>query len=243
MFKTNKIDCTIKPEKFESLNNGIWYYNFDIESEVVLESAMGDDEDPHEVTRYKYGQVRISGFPTISKCYEALLKAYTNEEGTPLTDTLNSPAKTAEAEQLAKDLYELIEIDFGARVKPTELEIEKKRVLKAIDEYDVSLEVNSFFLNGLQVWLDKSTRVGLMNSLTIEKAAGKETSTLWFGNIKLDINTEAAIQMLSALELYALECYNKTAEHKVNIEDMESIEDVTAYDYTEGYPTKLNFTV
>lgn len=55
MFKTNKIDCTIKPEKFESLNNGIWYYNFDIESEVVLESAMGDNEDPHEVTRYKYG--------------------------------------------------------------------------------------------------------------------------------------------------------------------------------------------
>ena len=35
-----------------------------------------------------------------------------------------------------------------------------------------------------QIWLDKSTRVGLMNSLTIEKNAGKETSTLWFGNLK-----------------------------------------------------------
>jgi hypothetical protein len=56
-----------------------------------------------------------------------------------------------------------------------------------------------------------------MNSLSIEKSSGKETSTLWFGNIKLTINTDAAIQMLSALELYALECYNKTAEHKLNI--------------------------
>lgn len=243
MFKTNKIDCTIKPKKFESLNNGIWYYSFDIESETVLESVMGSEEDPLEVTRYKYGQVRISGAPTISKCYEALLKAYTNEEGTPLADILNSPAKTAEAEQLAKDLYELIEIDFGARIKPTELETEKKKAIKAIDDYDVSLEVNSFFLNGLQVWLDKSTRVGLMNSLTIEKAAGKEISTLWFGNIKLDINTEAAIQMLSALELYALECYNKTAEHKVNVEELDSVEDIIEYDYTEGYPTKLNFSI
>jgi len=84
----------------------------------------------------------------------------------------------------------------------------------------------------LQVWLDKATRVGLMNSLTIEKNAGKETSTLWFGNIKLEINTDAAIQMLSALELYALACYNKTAEHKVNVENLDSIEGVSNYDYT-----------
>ena len=115
--------------------------------------------------------------------------------------------------------------------------------IKAIDTYDASMDVNSFFLNGLQVWLDKSTRVGLMNSLNIEKTSGKETSTLWFGNIKLDINTEAAIQMLSALELYALKCYNKTAEHKVNIENMTSVEDVVNYNFTEGYPDKLNFSI
>jgi hypothetical protein len=71
-----------------------------------------------------------------------------------------------------------------------------------------------------------------MNSLSIEKASGKETSTLWFGNIKLSINTDAAIQMLSALELYALDCYNKTAEHKVNVENLTVVEDVKNYDYT-----------
>lgn len=156
---------------------------------------------------------------------------------------MSSPAKTEEAEQLAESLYEIAEIDFGKKVKLTELEMEKRKAIKAIDDYDVSMEVNSFFLNGLQVWLDKSTRVGLMNSLNIEKLAGKETSTLWFGNIKLDINTEAAIQMLSSLELYALECYNKTAEHKVNIENMTSVEDVINYDFTEGYPDKLNLSV
>lgn len=243
MFKTNKIDCTIEPKKFESLNNGVWYYNFDIDSEVITEPIMGDEENSREITRYKYAQVRILGEPTINKCYEAMLKSYLNEDGTSLWSIVNSPAKTDETVQLAESLYELVEIDFGVRVKPTELEAEKRKVVKAIDDYDVSMEVNSFFLNGLQVWLDKSTRVGLMNSLNIEKTAGKEISTLWFENIKLDINTEAAIQMLSALELYALECYNKTAEHKVNVENMTSVEDVTNYNFTEGYPDKLNFSI
>lgn len=40
-------------------------------------------------------------------------------------------------------------------------------------------------------------------------------------------------------ELYALECYNVTASHKANIEQLTTIEEVEAYDYTIGYPEKL----
>lgn len=47
--------------------------------------------------------------------------------------------------------------------------------------------------------------------------------------------------MLSALELYALECYNVTAAHKANVMALESVGDVVAYDYESGYPDKLNF--
>lgn len=242
MFKSSKIESTVKPEKFVSLNNGVWYYNYNIVEKNIPDVDKITGEKIEE-THYEFLQVRINGKPTLSKCYSAILAQYKNEDGSTLEEVIASPAKNMESEELANSIYESIEIDFGIKPKPTDLEVEKEKVIKAINNYDVSLEVNSFFLNGLQVWLDKSTRVGLMNSLNIEKASGKETSTLWFGNIKLDINTEAAIQMLSALELYALECYNKTAEHKVNIENMESIEDITAYDYTEGYPTKLNFTV
>lgn len=242
MFEIRKINCTIKPEKFESLNNGIWYYNFNIDSEVVTTSSIGED-DFKEITRYKYSQVRVIGLPTVNKCYEAVLKAYVDKDNTTLFDALNSPMKTSELEELADSLYEMIEIDLGLKKQPTELEIEKKKAIKSIDDYDVSPEINSFFLNGLQVWLDKSTRVGLMNSLNIERAAGKEISTLWFGNLKLDINIEAAIQMLSALELYALKCYNKTAEHKVNVNNLTSVDEIINYNYTEGYPEKLKFNV
>lgn len=125
----------------------------------------------------------------------------------------------------------------------TPLEQLKKKLLKQVDEYDSSDDVNSFLLNGIKVWLNKDTRVGLMNSLTIEKNAGKAESTLWFNNICITINCDAAIQMLSALELYALSCYNRTAEHKVAIQNLTSLEDATNYDFTTGYPDKLDFTI
>lgn len=118
----------------------------------------------------------------------------------------------------------------------------KSRKIAEVTQYDLSPNVNSFYLNGMQVWLDKDTRVGLMNSINIEKAAGRETTTLWLNNINLTIECDTAIQMLSALELYALACYNKTAEHKNTISNLETIQEVNDYDYTIGYPEKLNLS-
>lgn len=119
------------------------------------------------------------------------------------------------------------------------LESAKQQKLAQVDEYDTSEDVNSFVLNGNAVWLSKADRVGLMNSINIEKIAGRDTSTLWFNGVKLVVNIDQAIQLLSMLELYALECYNVTASHKANIEQSTTIEEVEAYDYTIGYPQKL----
>lgn len=112
-----------------------------------------------------------------------------------------------------------------------------------ITEYDQSDKVNGFKLNGMTVWLDKATRVGLMNSTTIAKAAGNKTTTLWLGEYKLEVDCDKAIQLLSALEMYALECFNVTAAHKKEVSELENIEDVNAYDITKGYPTMLEMTV
>lgn len=239
MFTPNKIESTIKPAKFESLNNGIWYYNYDIVEKTVMVRDMNDEEEREE-TRYEFVQVRITGKPTLSKCYEAILKEFKSETGTSMYDTWTLGLKQ---DAQYEDILHAVKVDFGMEEAMTPLEAAKKNLIKQIDEYDSSNDVNTFILNGIQVWLNKDTRVGLMNSLTIEKNSGKEISTLWFGNIKLNINIDAAIQMLSALELYALSCYNKTAEHKVNIESFTTKEEVLNYDYTVGYPDKLNFTV
>lgn len=123
----------------------------------------------------------------------------------------------------------------------SQLATAKQHKIDEITVYDTSKAVNSFTLDGEQVWLDKDTRVGLMNSTNIQKSAGQETTTLWFEGKSYTIPCDTAIQMLSALELYALECYNVTAQHKANVEALTTKKEVEAYDYTTGYPEKLTF--
>ena len=238
MFTTTKIESTIRPEVFESLNNGIWYYNYDITQYTVKVRDMDSEEEKDE-TRYSYIQVRISGKPTLSKCVEAILKQYVNEEKSTLYDVMLLQGTNDQID----DIYYNIQVDFGIESPISKLDQAKKEVIRKIDEYDTSVNVNSFKLNGIDVWLSKDTRVGLMNSISIEKAAGKEQSVLWFNSICVTVNCDSAIQMLSTLELYALDCYNKTAEHKVNVRNLSSIEEVHNYDYTQGYPSKLEFTI
>ena len=238
MFTATKIESTIIPEVFESLNNGIWYYNYDITQYTVKVRDMDSEEEKDE-TRYSYVQVRISGKPTLSKCVEAILKQYVNEEKSTLYDVMLLQGTNDQID----DIYYNIQVDFGIESPISKLDQAKKEVIRKIDEYDTSVNVNSFKFNGVDVWLSKDTRVGLMNSISIEKAAGKEQSVLWFNSICITVNCDSAIQMLSALELYALDCYNKTAEHKVNVQNLSSIEEVHNYDYTQGYPNKLEFTI
>lgn len=123
------------------------------------------------------------------------------------------------------------------------LTIAKKAKIAEIAVYDQSDKVNGFILNGLLVWLDKATRVGLMNSTTIAKAAGQQTTTLWLKGIKLVVDCDKAIQLLSALEMYALECFNVTASHKAAVNELTTIEEVEAYDYKADYPKMLEMSV
>lgn len=113
--------------------------------------------------------------------------------------------------------------------------------LSEIDAYDSSSEVNEFFYQNQSFWLDKDTRVGLMNSTTILMNAGESTTTLWFGNMNVTLPCASVIQMLSALEIYALECYNVTALHKSQVNAMTDIDEINAFDVTIGYPEKLSF--
>lgn len=138
-------------------------------------------------------------------------------------------------------MEEIREISEGLGAEP--LVYMKNAMLAYIEKYDASSSVNSFLLNGMEVWLDKATRVGLMNSTTIAKSMGQEKTTLWLGRYQLEVECDKAIQLLSALEMYALECFNVTAAHKKAVSELDNIEVVLTYDYKSGYPDKLKMEV
>lgn len=117
----------------------------------------------------------------------------------------------------------------------------RKALLHNVEIYDTSDAVNSFTLQGKQMWLKYERRVGLTNSITTEKNAGRKVTVLWHDGVRYELPVDTALQMLAALELYALECYNVTEAHKADIEALTTVEEVVAYDYTTDYPEKLNF--
>ena len=172
------------------------------------------------------GEQRTTETPTTAGLLEAMTAAdYIKQED--VSHVLDELAKTSQTEIGDKD----------------KLVFAKEMLTREITAHDTSSSVNGFKLNGLTVWLDKDTRMGLMNSTTIAKNMGQETTTVWFGGISLTIPCDTAIQMLSALEMYALECFNVTAGHKAAVAAMTSIDDVIGYDYTQGYPTQLEINV
>ena len=140
---------------------------------------------------------------------------------------------------LGEKEYDLVSEEWQERCKAT-LEKAKKEKLAAILAYDISSDVNGFMLNGNKVWLDKETRVGLMNSTQITRDMGHDTTTLWFDGYKLEVRCDMAIMLLSSLEMYALECFNVTAAHKKAVSELTTIEEVDAYDYKTGYPKQLD---
>lgn len=141
-------------------------------------------------------------------------------------------------------VYDGVRLETGGMTSEAALTAAaQKMVLAEIEKHDTSSAVNGFILNGQRVWLDKATRVGLMNSTTIAKAMGQPTTTLWLGDVKLVVECDKAIQLLSALEMYALECFNVTAAHKKAVAEMSTVEEVLVYDYKAGYPEILKMSV
>ena len=125
------------------------------------------------------------------------------------------------------------------KFKGKSVEEAKEMLIADITAYDTSDKVNGFILNGQIVWLDKATRVGLMNSTTIERDLGQETTELWLGKHNLIIKCDLAIQLLQQLEVYALKCFNVTATHKKEVNSLSTIEEINSYDITKDYPDKL----
>jgi hypothetical protein len=128
--------------------------------------------------------------------------------------------------------------------EPTEEELlneAKHNKLTEVNRYDSSRDVNEFYIQEMPVWLDKATRSGLMLRFNSELALKKENTTLWYEGYSFTLPLNTAMQMLYALEVYASECYDNTQLHLANIEKIETIEELDAYDYRTGYPDKLHF--
>lgn len=146
---------------------------------------------------------------------------------------INNPKATA------AEVFHM-ELDEGAALLK-----ERSDKLNAIKAFDKSSDVNSFMINGNDMWLDRDTRASLSVTIAAYKSQGKRSITLWTeGNnpLSITIPIDSLKVLLLSLEIYAKECYDITAMHKHVVSNLETIAEIRDYDYTSGYPEKLNIT-
>lgn len=116
--------------------------------------------------------------------------------------------------------------------------------LKELVQFDNSSDVNSFFVNEKPMWFDKLTRTSIAHSIQVEKDSGKEFTELYDNDgVKYTLPIDEAISLFDQVELYAKACYNQTALHKVELNSLETVDELLAYDIKGGYPEKLHFNI
>lgn len=117
----------------------------------------------------------------------------------------------------------------------------KERMKKNIALYDKSKDVENFTINGVDVWLDKETRTGLLLRFQAEKAAGKSDTTLWYNGVMFGLKVDDAIGMLYALEVYASASYDRTQAVTAEVDGMSGMDEFLLFDFRTGYPAQLAF--
>jgi hypothetical protein len=136
-----------------------------------------------------------------------------------------------------------VEEVWNMQLKQRTLDQAKEEMIEKITEYDSSTEVNSFTINNeIEGWFTPEERSNYKSSIDAAKLVGLNELSFFIGDMLLTVSPTQAEYMLAQIQLYADQCYIVTKEHKIEVMNLESIEDVDSYDYTKDYPEKINFT-
>lgn len=172
-------------------------------------------------------------FPNLGSTYED----YLDNKWVKLSEE-QVAFKEANPNATIKEIWEM-----ALQPIPTQTLVEfKNNKINEITMYDQSNEVNSFTINSaLTAWFTSAERSNYKTSIEAAKLLGQNTMAFFVGDMLLQVPTTNAEYMLAQIQLYADRCFLVTKNHKVNVMNLETIEEVEAYDYTVDYPEKLNF--
>lgn len=186
------------------------------------------------------------------------MKKYKKEvDGKVSIKTLNEIVLNKDGKVVFNPTEEMVIADgwteyvFKPREWPMEIQLQrvKDRKLRELERYDESEEVDDCIImyqgQELHYWANKTERNDLKNAVRDCIAMGRDIYRLDLRDKGVSINLpcEALLQMLSALEIYAIDCYNRTTDHEFAIKALNTKEEIEAYDFKVGYPSIPRFEV
>lgn len=115
------------------------------------------------------------------------------------------------------------------------LETAKAIKIAELNQRDASAAVRTFYVGQTPVWLSPNRR---NNFRSYCESLGSGHTVPFMG---MTIPADTALAMLAQVERYAGDTTIVTEGHAAAINALATIEAVEAYDFTEGYPDKLEF--
>lgn len=116
-----------------------------------------------------------------------------------------------------------------------------------LQAYDASDAVNGFDVvtgsHTITAWLTPEQRANYKNSLDSAEILGMDVVHPVINGVTLELSVSDAKVYLAQIQIYADKCYGTTETHKANINALETVEEVEAYDFTQGYPQRLTFEI
>ena len=136
---------------------------------------------------------------------------------------------------------------------PTEQDIEIKKqsvlplykamLISEIISYDSSVAVNEFTFDSKSMWIPVDVRTRIKGAISDAETLNATTITLGINEIPYTFEVQKVKVMFAHLEAYALAVNNNTLNHLQTIKQLQTLEDIVNYDYTQGYPSKLEFDI
>ena len=168
-------------------------------------------------------------------------------EGTSIKRNLDNGVFTG-----VPTVEQLTEWGFEEYIEPTPtpeqiLNKAKQEKLNALDNYDDSYEVNGFIIRtsdgDVIKWLDTLKRNNALRAVDSAKKLGLTSIETYIEDIFISLTIEEAEVYLAQIEMYAVSCANITNNHRQEISNLQTVEEVNNYDFTTGYPAKLIFNI
>ena len=121
------------------------------------------------------------------------------------------------------------------------LEDAKAVALAGLYTYDNSEEINTCSINGVNLWLNKSSRA-LLRLEAQDYPDDAEFPIYGFDGSSVTLTCVQLKDFLSKLEMYAMATYGVTRKHETSIKALNDVTAVQSYDFTVGYPEPLVMT-
>lgn len=179
--------------------------------------------------------------------YEVWLSTLDNAEGYTEIDIQEAERIEKEREQEARkkreERHSATSSQRGEEQRKEELpiEAEKARKIAEIEDYSNSSNVNDLTFKGLHTWVTPAVRANYLVSLDAAELLGEKDITFVVEGVQVTLAIAKVRIILAQIQRYADACYIVTEGHKRAVRALENVDEVRGYDFTKGYPNKLNF--